>query len=190
MPQPPHLLDYIRQVLAECFADKPGRWVQVVGSYARGEAPAESDSIVEKAAPAGWTCSSHADELQEKPGIKVDLGSGVADYARRYIDKDLKTLRKRPAKNGPRGPERARHLATADKLITAFTADRTLQDLLTDVLFRPAVKRQFEVLGKVSPRISSATQARWFSVKILCIRNLRNLLAQDSSVRIMRKWVT
>ncbi|MEJ7658391.1 MAG: nucleotidyltransferase domain-containing protein [Hymenobacter sp.] len=39
----PHSLDYIRQVLAEYFADKPVRRVQVFGSYARGEATAESD---------------------------------------------------------------------------------------------------------------------------------------------------
>ena len=92
MPQPPHLLDYIRQVLAVNFADKPMRRVQASGSYTQGEAPTESDLLVEKAAPAGWACYSPADEL------------------------------------------------------------------LTDVLFRPAVERQFEILGKVSSPISNATQ--------------------------------
>ena len=90
----PLSLDYIQQVVAEYFADKPVRRVQVFGSYARGEATAESDLdlILEMAAPAGWAYFGYADELQEKLGIKVDLGSGVSDYMYRYIAKDLKTL--------------------------------------------------------------------------------------------------
>ena len=179
MPQPPRLLDYLRQVLAEYFADKPVRRVQAVGSYARGEATAELDLMVEKVAPAGWGCSSHADGLQEKLGIKVDLGSGVPDSICRCIGKDLKTLMKRPAKKRPRVPDRAHHLARANKLITAFTADRTFHDLLTDVLFRPAAERQFEILGKASSHVSSATQVRWLLIKFLCIRNLRNMLAHQ-----------
>ncbi|OGX84430.1 nucleotidyltransferase family protein [Hymenobacter glacialis] len=43
MQQLPLSLDYIRQVVAEYFADKPVKRVQVFGSYARGEATAESD---------------------------------------------------------------------------------------------------------------------------------------------------
>ena len=94
MAQLPLSLDYIRQVLAEYFADKPVRRVQVFGSYAQGEATAESDLdlIVEMTSPAGWAYFSYADDLQEKLGIKVDLGSGVSDYIYRYIVKDLKTL--------------------------------------------------------------------------------------------------
>ena len=94
MPQLPHSLDYIRQVLAEYFADKPVRRVQVFGSYARGEATAELDLdlIVEMASPAGWAHFSYADDLRVKLGVKVDLGSGVSDYLYRYIAKDLKTL--------------------------------------------------------------------------------------------------
>ena len=94
MQQLPHSLDYIRQVVAEYFADKPVKRVQVFGSYARGEATAESDLdlILEMAQPVGWAYFSYADELQEKLGIKVDLGSGVSDYIYRYIAKDLKTL--------------------------------------------------------------------------------------------------
>ena len=38
------------------------------------------------------TLKQYADDLQEKLGIKVDLGSGVSDYIYRYIVKDLKTL--------------------------------------------------------------------------------------------------
>jgi len=36
-------LEHIRQVVAAYFADKPARRVEVFGSYARGEATAESD---------------------------------------------------------------------------------------------------------------------------------------------------
>ena len=94
MLQLPHSLDHIRQVLAEYSADKPVRRIQVFGSYARGEATAESDLdlIVEMAAPVGWAYFSYAEELQEKLGIKVDLGSMVSDYMYRYISKDLITL--------------------------------------------------------------------------------------------------
>ncbi|GAB3858323.1 hypothetical protein GCM10028822_33110 [Hymenobacter terrigena] len=94
MAQLPHSLEHIKQVLTAYFADKPVRRVQVFGSYARGEATAESDLdlIVEMAAPAGWAYFSYADDLQEKLGIKVDLGSGVSDYIYRYIANDLKTL--------------------------------------------------------------------------------------------------
>ena len=68
MQQLPHSLDYIRQVVAEYFADKPVKRVQVFGSYARGEATAESDLdlILEMAQPVGWAYFSYADELQEK----------------------------------------------------------------------------------------------------------------------------
>lgn len=90
----PLSLDYIRQVLAEYFADKPVRRVQVFGSYARGEATAESDLdlLLEMAQPVGWEYFSYADDLQARLGIKVDLGSSVSDYIFRYISKDLKTL--------------------------------------------------------------------------------------------------
>ena len=39
----PLSLDFIRQVLAEYFADKPVQQVEIFGSYARGEATAESE---------------------------------------------------------------------------------------------------------------------------------------------------
>lgn len=90
----PLSLDYIRQVLAEYFADKPVRRVEVFGSYARGEATAESDLdlLLTMERPVGWEYFGYADDLQEKLGIKVDLGSSVSDYIFRYIAKDLKTL--------------------------------------------------------------------------------------------------
>lgn len=92
--QLPLSLDYIRQVLAEYFADKPVRRIQVFGSYARGEATAESDLdlILEMEHPVGWEYFSYATDLEQKLGIKVDMGSGVSDYIFRYIAKDIKTL--------------------------------------------------------------------------------------------------
>lgn len=94
MPQLPHSLEYIRQVLAEYFADKPVQRVQVFGSYARGEATAESDLdlLISLNGPAGWKWLSYGDELSEQLGMKVDAGTAVSDYIMRYIKKDLRTL--------------------------------------------------------------------------------------------------
>jgi predicted nucleotidyltransferase len=49
-------LEYIRQVVAAYFVDKPVRRVEVFGSYARGEATAESDLdlLVKLTHPVGW----------------------------------------------------------------------------------------------------------------------------------------
>ncbi len=90
----PLSLDYIRQVLAEYFADKPVRRVQVFGSYARGEATAESDLdlLIEMERPVGFAFFGYAEELSQQLGVKVDLGSGVSEYIFRYIAKDLKTI--------------------------------------------------------------------------------------------------
>ncbi len=94
MAQLPHSLDYTRQVVAAYFADKPVRRVEVFGSYARGEATAESDLdlLVEMERPVGWEYVDYADDLAAKLGIKVDLGSAVSDYIYRYIKKDLTTI--------------------------------------------------------------------------------------------------
>lgn len=94
MAQLPHSLDHIRQVVAAYFTDKPVRRVELFGSYARGEATAESDLdlIIELVRPVGWEYFRYADELATKLGIKVDIGTGVSDYIMRYIKKDLKTL--------------------------------------------------------------------------------------------------
>ena len=92
--QLPLSLDYIRQVLADYFADKPVRRIQVFGSYARGEATAESDLdlLVEMERPVGWEYFGYAEDLTQKLGVPVDLGNSVSDYMLRYIAKDLKTL--------------------------------------------------------------------------------------------------
>ena len=92
--QLPLSLDYIRQVLAEYFADKPVRRVQVFGSYARGEATAESDLdlLIELIHPVGWEWLRYPDELSEQLGIKVDAGTAVSDYIMRYIRRDLQSI--------------------------------------------------------------------------------------------------
>ena len=90
----PHSLDYIRQVLAEYFADKPVRRVQVFGSYARGEATAESDLdlLLTMERPVGWESLDYTRDLEVELGIKVDAGTVVSDYMMRYIKRDLITL--------------------------------------------------------------------------------------------------
>lgn len=94
MAQLPHSLDYIRQVLAEYFADKSVRRVEVFGSYAWGEATADSDLdlLIELTHPVGWEYFRYADDIGERLGIKIDIGTSVSDYIMRYIKKDLQTL--------------------------------------------------------------------------------------------------
>ena len=94
MPQLPLPLDYIRQVVANYFADKPVRRVQVFGSYARGEATAESDLdlLIELIHPVGWYFTDYAQDLEAQLGIRVDAGTAVSDYTMRYIRKELITI--------------------------------------------------------------------------------------------------
>lgn len=82
-------------------------------------------------------------------------------------------------KDRPRDPDRARHMLEAAKLIVSFTEGRTFQDFLTDILFRSAVERQFEILGEASSHISVLTQELWPSIAWKQIRNFRNLLAHE-----------
>jgi len=79
----------------------------------------------------------------------------------------------------PRDPDRARHMLEAAKLIIAFSHGRTFQDLLTDVMFRSAIERQFEILGEASSHVSAATQALWPAIDWIRIKNFRNLLAHE-----------
>ena len=93
----PLSLEDIRQVVAAYFADKPVRRVQVFGSYARGEATADSDLdlLIELSQPAGWEYFRYADDLRRQLGITVDVGSSVSPYIYRYIANDLKILYER-----------------------------------------------------------------------------------------------
>jgi len=93
----PHSLDYIRQVLADYFADKPVRKVEVFGSYARGEATAESDLdlLLTMERPVGWEFLDYSRDLEAKLGVKTDVGTVVSDYMMRYIKKDLTILYER-----------------------------------------------------------------------------------------------
>ena len=94
MPKPSHSLDYVRQVFAEYFADNPVRRMQVFGSYARGEATAESDLdlLLEVERQVGWVFFDYPRELTEWLGIPVEAGTVVSDYMMRYIKKDLTTF--------------------------------------------------------------------------------------------------
>lgn len=82
-------------------------------------------------------------------------------------------------KDRPRDPDWARHMVEAAKLIIPFTAGRTFDDLLTNILFRFADERQFEILGEASSPVSPATQALWPSIEWVCIKNFRNLLTHE-----------
>ncbi|WP_223648680.1 nucleotidyltransferase family protein [Hymenobacter psoromatis] len=93
----PHSIDYIRQVLAECFADKPVRRVQVFGSYARGEATAESDlDLLLSYEPTNslslFDLVDYQEDLQRKLGLSVDLGTALSPYALPFIEPDLTTM--------------------------------------------------------------------------------------------------
>ncbi|WP_051718724.1 nucleotidyltransferase family protein [Hymenobacter sp. IS2118] len=97
MQQLPLSLDYIRQVVAEYFADKPVKKVQVFGSYARGEATAESDLdlLLSSVSDSGMTLFDlvdYKDDLESRLGIAVDLGTVISRYARPHIEPDLLTM--------------------------------------------------------------------------------------------------
>lgn len=94
MEKPPYSLDYIRQVLAEYFADKPVRRVQVFGSYARGEATAESDldillSREVDSSLSLFDLSRYKYELEDALHLSVDIGTQIDPYIQRYINRDL-----------------------------------------------------------------------------------------------------
>jgi predicted nucleotidyltransferase len=90
----PMPLEHIRQVVAAYFADKPVRRVEVFGSYARGEATAESDLdlLLTMEQPVGFAYFKYVEDLEEILQLKVELGTVVSDYIRRYIQKDLRTI--------------------------------------------------------------------------------------------------
>ena len=87
-------LEYIRKVVAEYFADKPVRRVEVFGSYARGEATAESDLdlLLSREPESGLTLFDlvdYKDELENKLEVTVDLGTEIDPYVWRHVQKDL-----------------------------------------------------------------------------------------------------
>ena len=102
MPQLPHSLDYIRQVVAEYFADKPVRRVEVFGSYARGEATAESDldlllSREPNRSLSLFDLSRCQYELEDALHIPVDLGTAISPVTLPYVKPDLVTMYERQA---------------------------------------------------------------------------------------------
>ena len=94
MQQLPLSLDFIRQVLAEYFADKPVQRVEIFGSYARGEATAESDlDVLLSRLPGGrmtlFDLGHYKDDLEQKLHLSVDLGTLIDPYVWRYVKKDI-----------------------------------------------------------------------------------------------------
>lgn len=90
----PHSLDHIRQVLAGYFADKPVRRVEIFGSYARGEATAESDLdiLLSRASDQPMTLFDlvdYKDDLEQQLNLRIDIGTEIDPYILRYIKKDL-----------------------------------------------------------------------------------------------------
>lgn len=98
----PLSLDYIRQVLAEYFADKPIVRVEVFGSYARGEATAESDlDLLLSREPNSrlslFDLSRYQYELEDTLRLPVDLGTVLSPFSATYIEPDLMTLYEKQA---------------------------------------------------------------------------------------------
>ena len=94
MQQLPLSLDYIRQVLAEYFADKPVRRVQVFGSVARGEGGGNSDvdllvDFLPEARVGLLELGALKEELEEKLGRPVDL------LSRRAVERSANPYRRR-----------------------------------------------------------------------------------------------
>ena len=97
MAQLPLSLDFIRQVLAEYFADKPVQRVEIFGSYARGEATAESDLDVLLSREPGSKLSlfdlgHYQEDLEQRLGVAVDLGTALSRFSRPYIEPDLRLI--------------------------------------------------------------------------------------------------
>lgn len=97
MAQLLHSFDYSRQVAAAYFADKPVRRVEVFGSYARGEATAESDLDLLLSRQAGSKLSlfdlgHYRADLEQQLGIPIDLGTALPPFSQRYIESDLRTV--------------------------------------------------------------------------------------------------
>ena len=97
MNPPPHSLNYIRQVLAEYFADKPVRRVQVFGSYARGEATAKSDLDVLLSREPGshmtlFNPIDFQNELERRLGVRVDIGAALSSFTRPHMEPNLVTV--------------------------------------------------------------------------------------------------
>ena len=94
MAQFPLSLDFIRQVLAEYFADKPVQRVEIFGSYARGEATAESDLDVLLSRETDsklnlFDLAVYKDDLEQLLQVSVDLGTQIDPYVWRYVKKDI-----------------------------------------------------------------------------------------------------
>ena len=93
--------DDIKKVVSDYFKDKPVRKVWLFGSYARGEADAESDVDVmldlDRTTPIGLKFFGWSDDLAEIFKKKVDVISsdGVNNRLMPYIQKDMTLIYER-----------------------------------------------------------------------------------------------
>jgi len=97
MQQLPLSLDFVRQVLAEYFADKPVQCVEIFDSCARSEATTESDLdvLLSRAPDQRLTLFDLVDfqeDLECRLGLHVDLGTALSPFARPHIEPDLLTV--------------------------------------------------------------------------------------------------
>ena len=93
----PLSLDFIRQVVTDYFADKPVLRVEIFGSYARGEATAESDldvlvSCGRESRITLFTLVDYKEDLEKHLGLSVDLATVVSKFVRPHIESDLLTV--------------------------------------------------------------------------------------------------
>ena len=90
MSPPPHSLNYIWQVLAEYFTDKPVRQAQVFGSYARGEATAKSDlDVLLSREPGSCTTLFDPIDFQNKLERRLGVRAAPSSFTSPHIKPNL-----------------------------------------------------------------------------------------------------
>ena len=69
-----------------------------------------------------------------------------------------------PNKNRPCDADRARQMVESTELIISFSITRTFENLLTDIMLKSSVERQFGILREASSHISLAIQALYLLI--------------------------
>lgn len=91
-----NLSDFDKQKISEICRRNDISFCALFGSYARGEANAESDIdlLVRFSKPKGYNFLDAAFEIEEVLGRKVDLITerGLSKHVREYVYKDLQVL--------------------------------------------------------------------------------------------------
>lgn len=85
------------QIIKDYFEDKPVKKIQVFGSFARNEQKdgSDIDILLDMEHPVGlFTLSGYLIDLEEKLGLKVDLGTdkSLSEYVRPYVEEELETV--------------------------------------------------------------------------------------------------